>query len=262
MTDCIRRPLTRYTTCRCAKCTPVVRRIYKLARAGRLTRVSSEAAWERLDAWIADGYTPAWISSAVGLSQRSIESAITERSTLGHVRTFGPERAAIIVSGDISKGSAGSCSARGARRRLQALACEGWTVEALGDVAGVSFVTLAAIQRGATERVTARRHHTVAALYERLTDTPGTSARVARASLAKGWEPRAAWDDPDTDPELADIDLGVDEVRIQRVLDGIRTDCTPAEQIAVMDAWRGSLNELARVTGWNVWRINNARKVA
>lgn len=199
--DCIRRPFARYTTCRCARCGPVVKRIYKLARSGKLDRPASADAWALLDEWIDAGYTPAWIASACGMPRSSIESAFADRAA-GQVRTFGPERARLIINADITAGTSGYCSARGDRRRLQALASIGYSGAAMQKHSAIHFVTLACIQRGQTARISASLHHRIGQMYDELDHIEGPSRAVASRARNKGWEPPNAWDDIDHDPEF------------------------------------------------------------
>jgi hypothetical protein len=45
---------------------------------------------------------------------------------------------------------------------------------------------------------------------------------------------------------------------VQRILAGDwRLPCNPAEKTAVIEQWAGPLNELERLTGWNVRRYKN-----
>lgn len=193
---CTKRPHSVWTTCACPDCQTTRRRRTKLARFGRYRRVPSDVAVALIDDWTRQGYSPKWIATAAGLTTNYIQNVVSERRH-GTNRGIGPAYAARIASTDITTGSSGVGPALGARRRLQALAAIGWTVEELGARSGVKFTTISAIQRGATRQITAARHATVTALWDDLSATRGPSKEAARRAAAKGWHAPAAWDDID-----------------------------------------------------------------
>jgi hypothetical protein len=199
MSDCIRRDYAVWTTCRCDKCEPIARRIQKLARHGQLERTPSAQAWERVTEWLEQGFEPTWIASACGIPARGIGSAVDEWLNDGHQRDFGPHHARKIVTANIWDATEGRGPALGSRRRLQGLAWLGYSGEAISELTGISFVTLASIQRGATSRLRPGAHHAIRAAYERLENTPGPSKKSATRARNKGYLPPATWDDPDHD---------------------------------------------------------------
>jgi hypothetical protein len=116
----------------------------------------------------------------------------------------------------------------GSARRLQALAALGWNLAALAPQLGmtVSRVQYLQTQQSATAlRRTAAR---VAAVYARLSMTPGPSDRTRRHALRAGWEPPLAWDDdvlddPRAEPAVrtpAALRSAPDEKRVRRALAG------------------------------------------
>lgn len=155
--------------------------------------------------------------------------------------------------------------ALGVQRRIQALMCLGWTSADIAREAGLhnrnGVLRVLHGQNGRpcswVERKTYRRF---AEVYERLCMTiPDHSPHRARCrslALKKGYLPPLSWDDIDRDPDPAqgDLDAGIDEVKVQRVLSGIAQDCTTEERIQVIERWDGSIAELERLTGWNVRR--------
>lgn len=136
--------------------------------------------------------------------------------------------------------------ATGTRRRLQALIAQGWGMRRLGAELGYTG-------RSASVRVNQWMHHEgvqkrtadrVAALYERLWDTPppNTTRDEKRAiSLSKnkatknGWPPPMAWDDIDNDtrpPAPTETDTDLDPVKVLRTVDGRHTGrLTTAERV-------------------------------
>lgn len=154
----------------------------------------------------------------------------------------------------------------GSRRRLQALAAMGYSISDLSLQLGYSRTYLGQILKG--RRVRSDNATNIGRIYDKLCMTPSDhplATRARRHAEAMGWAPPLAWDDIDHDAGPASsyfTDPVIDEVRIQRVLNGIRQDCTRAERTAIVLAWKGSLSELERITGWNVHRILHERKAA
>lgn len=117
-------------------------------------------------------------------------------------------------------------SATGTARRLEALARLGWSLSTLATQLGVSVQAVGAWRR--REKVTAATAQRVADLYERLSMTPGPSAKAARAAQRAGYQPPLAWDDEDLDTAQgfdayslsAPADVELDEVLVERVAAG------------------------------------------
>ena len=154
----------------------------------------------------------------------------------------------------------------GSRRRLQALAAMGYSISDLSLRLGYSRTYLGQILKG--RRVRSDNAANIAQLYDELcmtlSDHP-LATRARRHAQHMGWVPPLAWDDIDTDeaPAVSSFtEFEVDDVKVRRVLDGIRQDCTPAERIAILNAWTRPLRELEALTGWNIHRLRNERKLA
>lgn len=197
---CIRRPTSTWTACRCPDCEPLRRRTFKLYRAGRITPVPSERAWQRLDTWLTAGYTPAWIASASGLGVETVQHLSTRSR---HARgEMSRHNARALLTTDITTATRGHGPIIGATRRLQALGAMGWSMMEVGRRSGLHYVTLASVQRGAQTSIGARLHHGINAVYDELHMTPGPSTRARLDARRKGWAPPLAWDDID-DPTQA-----------------------------------------------------------
>lgn len=152
----------------------------------------------------------------------------------------------------------------GFRRRVEALRAIGWSVNDIADAINLDVRNLSRTCEATS--VYRSTHQKLAEAYERMCMRPPTDTYANRRktiALRRGCVPPLAWDDIDSDldPPTSSFEV-IDEVRVQRVLAGIRTDCTTAERLAVIEAWNGSYSELERVTGWNVWRLLGERKVA
>lgn len=86
--------------------------------------------------------------------------------------------------------------ATGSRRRLQALAVNGWSTRSLAAQLGHKHATTVQdISSGKTPTIRLRSMDAIRDLYERLWDQPGPSQRTAAIAKAKGWLPALAWDD-------------------------------------------------------------------
>lgn len=174
-----------------------------------------------------------------------------ERRRRKHRQVFGARR---LVNGT------------GTVRRIRALWAIGWTSNHIAEACGWRTPqAVTEIAQPATERrgVYATTAETVAAAYERLCMTPGPSDMNRRRAARQGYAPPLAWNDIDNPAErpkgiAADAADEPDPVVVERILAGDwRLTCTPAEKAAVCEEWArrgGSLTELGRLTGWNVWR--------
>ena len=85
----------------------------------------------------------------------------------------------------------------GTRRRIQALWAIGWTSQHIADACG--WETPQAITEivNVREQIYATTAATIAHTYERMSMTPGPSAKNRRDAARKGWLPPLAWDDID-----------------------------------------------------------------
>jgi hypothetical protein len=244
--------------CRCTDCTAA-----NTAASRTVNRERSYGRWQpftdagpvrqHLTALRAAGIGVERIASLAGTSVSQIrELAAAADGDTPLPRRIRPSTAARILSisvADANRAPHSRVDATGTRRRLHALVALGWAPELLAAQLGRR---LSSLRRSMTSSsVTARTAQDVAALYERLSDTPPprrTGEQRARADAAQahaavnGWQPPLAWDDIDTDPppQLTDETFpsdDVDEIAVERALagDGIRYDeLTPAEQEQVV----------------------------
>ncbi len=128
----------------------------------------------------------------------------------------------------------------GTARRLQALAALGYPWVALAPRLHVSPTRvrqLADVVDGVVHRDTAAK---VSAVFTELAATPGPSKYARTVAARNGWVPPLAWDDiddPAAEPclggEGADL---VDEVVVERVLNGEHVALNDAELIATLQA--------------------------
>jgi hypothetical protein len=103
-------------------------------------------------------------------------------------------------------------------------------------------------------------HEAIAAVYDDLSTRtpqgrPQILARTRNRARRLGYLPPAAWDDIDLDPEPPTAEpVDVDEVVVERILDGERLEATQEEKAEVVRRWLAAGRPLAHLeaqTGWN-----------
>lgn len=163
--------------------------------------------------------------------------------------------------------------ATGARRRIQALARLGWSTAELSRRLGKHRSYLLKVLRN--KQLEPTTVLTVMRLYDELSMTwctSPTAGRTAAAARRRGWHPPLAWDDstiddPSARPAAYVTGRGIDPVVIDRVMTGEwRLPTTREERAEVIRRWReedrGSLQELARRTGWKPERYYDVTPAA
>jgi transcriptional regulator with XRE-family HTH domain len=197
--------LTRYKThaCRCVECMTVAGVYQKRLRLdharGRKRVVPADRAHAHVQWLRSQGMTWTAIADAMGYTSSTVVHRITRRprirvSTLNRLLAVQPR-----VTSDRSL-----VSSAGARRRLQALACAGWSLAEVSRRTGIATSVLSDIRRG---RFTETRAYVAALIrdvYDDLAYEQGTSARARSQAQRAGWAPAAAWDhidDPCATPQ-------------------------------------------------------------
>ena len=155
------------------------------------------------------GLTPGGIAGAAGISR-----TVMTRLTRGQARTTRATRDAILgVTIDTLPGTA-FIRARGTIRRIQALACLGWSMTYVRERSGVHAQSLVWTDTaGELHWVTAETHRAIAKVYDDLAwkgqRVPVTARERRDATWAhrtaqkNGWVPPAMWDDIDLDDRPA-----------------------------------------------------------
>lgn len=134
-------------------------------------------------------------------------------------------------------------NSRGARRRLQALAIQGWSRAEISSRTGMPTSALDNVARA--DRISASVHQAVAHFYDDHWDEPAprhtpqqrrSDGLTRRYAMDQGWVPSLAWDDIDRDAVPADptlLEPIIDEVAIELALAGDDVDLSDEElQIA------------------------------
>lgn len=129
--------------------------------------------------------------------------------------------AVLAVTAGQARAGGARVDSTGTRRRLQALACLGWTVAQVAARTTVGRQALDGAMHG--RPVTTATAHAVAVVYDRLWNQPpprstrgekGAAERAKAYAAARGWVPPLAWDDIDDITEVPIV--GERAVRTQR----------------------------------------------
>lgn len=132
-----------------------------------------------------------------------------------HIRPATEARILAVQQPDLAPGA--RVDATGTRRRLQALATLGWSIEALAAHTGRERQALDAIVKGERTGTTRQTADAVKDAYDALWNVPRTPgnrheaaavSRVRNAAQRAGYAPPLAWDDDTIDNPDATPDLG------------------------------------------------------
>jgi lambda repressor-like predicted transcriptional regulator len=140
---------------------------------------------------------------AAGMSFRAISltAGYTSRNALADSMTRSRVRPATLarileVNPQRDNRRDGYIDATGSRRRLQALAVNGWSTRNLAKQLGHNHpTTVQDIAAGKTPTIRLRTMDAIRDLYNELWDQSGPSPRTAAIAKGKGWLPALAWDD-------------------------------------------------------------------
>lgn len=248
--------LTAYIThgCRCDICRRNATRHNKKLRVDRLRGnprlVDAQPIRDHVQALLEAGMSFRAISLAAGWRSRN---ALDEALKRDRVHTRTRDRVlAVTVASDTRRD--GYVDATGARRRLQALAVNGWASRALARRLGHrDHSTVLDIQAGRIRRIRRRTADTIAGLHDELWQTPGGSDRAAAAALRRGWLPTAAWDDLDDPAETPDPAV--------RRTETVRRGLDPAEAADLLDLGY-SVHEIAARFGVKTDSVQTALRRA
>ena len=149
------------------------------------------------------GMTPARISTESGVERvtvRVLLGLIKGRKPTARVR---PETAEAImrVRPTFAPPPAGYLDGLGTRRRLQALVADGHSTIELGELLGTGHSAVG--QYMVRPIIMASTAHKVAALFDELQLTPGTSAQARRRGIRERWALPLEWDEGDLDNPAA-----------------------------------------------------------
>lgn len=209
MTECVRRPTSTYTMCACEDCLADQRRKKKLLRSG-IAPVADrrEAAWRRLERWIARGYTAGAIAALTGHSPPATRRLVASLRAGKKPRMTHEAARRIVTAPDRPVDTRGRIPATGTNRRLRALTAMGWTLMAMSDRSGLTHQTLSDLRGTAHPMTTPKFAEAVRRLYDELSMTPGASEVARKSAARRGWHGPLAWDDDTIDDADAVADVG------------------------------------------------------
>jgi hypothetical protein len=167
--------------------------------------VDADPLRDHVAALMAAGMSFKAIALAAGWSSRnslaeSIMHKRVQRRTLARV---------LAVRLDSDNRRDAYTDATGSRRRLQALAVNGWPSRSLATQLGHKHpATIQDIAKGKTLTIRLRTKDAIVALFDELWDQPGPAPRTAAIAKERGWLPALAWDDDMIDrPEYQPADV-------------------------------------------------------
>lgn len=147
-----------------------------------------------------------------------------------------------ILSVPASVDSLAIVPATGARRRVQALICNGWSQNKLADRLGLSQRQFGRVLR--QDSIRATTHATICGLYEQLWNTlppldtehdRAASERCRGYARALGWLPPLAWDDIDADEPAQDTaPVFLDEIAIELAVLGEKPALNRLERMSAV----------------------------
>lgn len=227
-TACKRRNLTVWSTCPCPDCRESVRRMKKMNQAGLYHRATPEEALKVLDWMVGRRWSSIAIASATGIKPSSAQHMIS-RQREGLIQQFGAGTCKALL--DHGQPTAGSIGSTGARRRLQALAYIGYSLQDVAQATGIPYTTVGSVREGRTEIIRVPSHRLIDAAYRRMLQKPGPSRLASRHARAMGWVSALAWDDdtiddPDAKPQgisFRNERAVLDDAAIERRIAGDRT---------------------------------------
>jgi len=272
--------------CRCKDCTEA-QRVYHADRRRQVAYgrwnpwVDAEPARKHLEELQAAGVGRRRIGELTGLDQANIWRLQHGQPKHGKqppkkIRQATAEAIlAVSASLEVLAGTA-LVDATGSHRRLQALVAVGWSQRRLAVRLGISPANFGTMMR--RPRVLASKARAIRDLYEELWNTVpecrSTQERLAvtRAknfAAARGWVPPMGWNDedidnPDAAPALDDSIHDIDEVAIERALEGDKTVALTkeerAEVVRLGTAGHLSAKDLADLLGASTRTIVRKRK--
>jgi transcriptional regulator with XRE-family HTH domain len=184
------------------------------------------------------GISLATIAARAGVSRGTLHALLSTHhaATRPRVRAGTAQRIEQVTTGSQHPALVDST---GAKRRLEALIANGWSMARLGTHLHCHPSTISRLLRGTT--ITGSIDHAIRDLYTRLAEQPvptttageRTSAETARRyANAHGWATPDRWTDIDHDlrPRSPQANTDIDQVAISRALDGQPTQLNHRER--------------------------------
>jgi transposase-like protein len=191
----------RIDKCRCPECrryanrSSVESRLRKLR--GQPTYMTRDVVVAHVEQLMASGMTMTDIARVAGLrSANALRAAM--RNPEQRIRM--PYGQAILnVKPQIVPDSFGRLSARGAQRRLRALARMGYNCATIAEATGLSYSFLSEVRSGKRSTIAAQCHVRLAEFYDQHHMIHGPNHKTASNAARSKWMPPLAWEDIDND---------------------------------------------------------------
>lgn len=155
-----------------------------------------------------------------------------------------------LLGVELKRGGGVLVSRVGTVRRIQALMAIGWTHQLMKIECGHETATTVH-QSG--DRVTVDLADDVAAMYERLSMTPGPSKRTADRAARRGYAPPLAWDDDIDSPGAVAyraVDVDVDEIAIEEAIFGRPVKLTADERDEAVRRMTDAGHSAKHIAAW------------
>lgn len=191
---CTRQPGTIWPACKCPNCRAEMCRLSKRHRNGIKPLDQRAAAWTQIQRWHTDGLTTGLVSTMTGIGERCLTDLWKAIDEDRRPRMYHRTAAAVLAAAKAQPEHGGLMAATGTRRRLQALAAIGWSIEELRDRYDLTDA-ISKVRSGVVTRTHPHIVTTVARAYTELWNKPGPSNLTAKRAARQGWVPPIAWDD-------------------------------------------------------------------
>lgn len=195
-------------------------------------RVPADTVFAHVGELRAQGMSLAAIARAANIAPRTLWSAM---HTPRHWLQGSTGHAILGVTAQPSP-PAGFVYSIGATRRIRALVAIGYSLSDIARALNKWVQPVLDLAWAKRPTVAEDTHQLVADLYERLSDTPGTSVRARNTAQKNGWVPPVAWDDNIDDPNAEPYEVGphpdavIDDVAIDCALTGAQVSLSPLEE--------------------------------
>lgn len=185
---------------------------------GRDVKVDAAPVRDHVQSLFDSGMTCNMVARAAGLSNRALYNLMTLRPETALL----PAANALLSVSQRPSHHQAIVLAYGLRRRVEALSAMGWDVKSVAAECGISFPSSLHRARDGM-RTSWSMHEAVVAGYERISHIRRDDNRTLMRAARHGHLSPLMWDDIDDyfeAPGIATVDVGVDEVLVQRVIDG------------------------------------------
>lgn len=249
--------------CRCEDCTVKRRKVRKLSEAGLPTsRATVDQAMQVLDLYLLCGYNSAAIASITGVPRGTAETWILCRRR-GATIQLGPATRDLVVTTFGQRPTTGRVGAAITRRKLHALAHQGWSPNHVGVTYGIPVATLYDVAKGSSDAVRIEVAACVDKAFNDLRNKTGLSEQVRRKARHERWPAIGAWDNIDNPREMPKGVPGmpvpkrqrsrprdaVDPQRVEQACSGHHDkDLTHAERTVVVNRLRDAGLQSGQIT--------------